>query len=782
MSGLKSQLTVFENEDLIFDLKKGTVIKISERLRMHLGETFAGEIKTLSDFDKLTGGFSAQNTQPKRNIFNIDGDQITEYSLKRNGQVIHVHEISWIRRKEETIHIVLFFKEDQNLFQVSFHSLMEIVEKIGIPAILFDCSLTKVIVTNELLIPLVKRPFSSFDSGFAIQDVFVDSDSFEKVTNWKENGDELVLNLEAKLYLEKEEGAWFDIKLYKVRPVDDVLILCFIRSISRYKETEKKLVRSNELLSRVVEVQSHFLSKPEGTNPYNLLLSNILNLIDAKIGFVGKVDIDKGGKQVLKIHAATDISSNGVEATRLYNHYVKDDFLFRHFNNLFGACIVESKIILENNPPSNPHTKGKNIPGHPTIDNFLGVPIFKGDTVIGLIGLGNKEGGFDAEDIVDLKLFTTTYSVIIEAFKSEQDKIKFEKDSLEKAEILSKVADHSPDLIVVMNEEYDFEFISPSASQFFGEDIQTEELHRKIRVLLKKTLSASYQISEHMYRSRLKLNIKEDGEYWVESNLNILTENNKSKVIAVIRDVSLQMKLEEGLKESLEKEKQFNSFLADFMNIVSHEFKTPLSTIISSVELSKHYLSKLPDSPEIAKYKEHSAKIERELENLHKLVIHSLDYERFVNNSPVLKKENIHLRLFIEDTLAKHGFLKKINFKPEIGHSLTAELDKFLIQTVVINLVNNALKFGGKSKKPIVRVFEEEYNFGFEVKDFGIGIPQEDLPFIFTPFFRASNSTGTAGSGFGLVAVKNFVDLHHGKVSINSTLNAGTSVIVNIPK
>src|SRR5690606_19392460 len=104
-------------------------------------------------------------------------------------------------------------------------------------------------------------------------------------------------------------------------------------------------LRTNELLSRVVEDQSHFLSKSEGAKPYDLLLKNILNVIDAGLGFVGKVNVDLTGKKVLKIHAATDISINGPTAARLYQDYVKDDFLFRHFDNLFGACITEGKTI-----------------------------------------------------------------------------------------------------------------------------------------------------------------------------------------------------------------------------------------------------------------------------------------------------------------------------------------------------------------------------------------------------------------------------------------------------
>src|SRR5690606_13420679 len=150
-------------------------------------------------------------------------------------------------------------------------------------------------------------------------------------------------------------------------------------------------------------------------------------------------------------------------------------------------------------------------------------------------GLGNKTSGFTDQDISDLKPFISTYSVIIEAFKAEQNKIRFEKESVVKAKILAKVADHSPDLIVVMDGISDFEFISPAASQFFDEGIRPEEIQSKISTLLKKTITSEFQLTEDRYRSRLKLNSKKNGGYWVESNVNILHEENNQKVIAVIR-------------------------------------------------------------------------------------------------------------------------------------------------------------------------------------------------------------------------------------------------------
>ncbi|WP_439489899.1 ATP-binding protein [Algoriphagus sp.] len=767
--------TVFENEDLVFDLETRKLLKISDRLKLYLGEDFIKEVKYLDEFDKLTSPLADDCARIARS-YTQSGDQKTNYVLKWRGNEFIVNELGWVDHNKNSFHLMIHFQDRKNIFEVSEDALLEIVEKMKSPAILFDQGLKRAIAVNSAIVPLLKKPVSELASGFFIREFFVYEDQYEEVTSWVAENKTSSFSIVTKLNLEKPEGVWYEMDLFKTCPDEEMLVLCILKNITKQKETEDRLKRSNELLSRVVEVQSHFLSQSEGANPYDLLLSNILRVIDAKLGFVGKVDLFTDGKKALKIHAATDFSQLGEAANKLYHDHIKDNFLFRHLDNLFGACILESKIILENNPKSNPHTKGKFIPGHPQIDNFLGVPIFKGHDVIGLIGLGNKDGGFTEDDIADLKPFITTYSVIIEAFKSEQDKIKFEKESLVKAQILAKIADHSPDLIVVMNDMSDFEFISPSAYQFFDGGIKEEEMQRKIRVLLKKTLSSEFRMSSVRYRSRLKLNIKSEGECWVESNVNILYEGSKRKVIAVIRDVSSQMVFEQRLIESLKKEKQFNSFVSDFMNIVSHEFKTPLATIISSLELSRHYLDNVPENADIHKLKVHFGKIERELDNLHKLVIHSLDYERFVNNSPVLKKDRVSVVYFVEEVLQRHGLLYQVELIKDMPFDQTVEWDKFLIETSIINLVGNALKYGGDIQKPIVSLFHKSNAFGIEVRDFGLGILEEELPYVFTPFFRGSNVNGIEGTGFGLVAVKNFVQLHGGTVKIDSKPNEGTSV------
>ncbi|WP_169817531.1 GAF domain-containing sensor histidine kinase [Algoriphagus vanfongensis] len=505
--------------------------------------------------------------------------------------------------------------------------------------------------------------------------------------------------------------------------------------------------------------------------PYQLFLDTILEVSNAQYGFVGEVGTSADGNKLMKIHAVTDFSQNSPAAKKLINKLKDDNFFFRHFDNLFGAAIKTGQVICENNPPTNPHSSNKVIPGHPTISNFLGIPILSGEQVIGLIGLGNKQGGFNGADVEDLKPFATTYSVILNALDNEERNQTLQKDATDKALILSTVGDHSPDTIAVLDAEYEFKFLSPSYKKHFGRSVTEIEAKRKVRALIVKTLGQKYWQADEHYRSRLRITTKELEHRWLETSINIFKKEGRKKIIAFIREVSVQVKSEQSLRASLRKEREFKMFLSDFMNIVAHEFKTPLSTILSSLELSEYYLQSEGEE-KLEKVNHHLGKIKREAENLHKIVVSSLTYDRFVKEEVKLKLEELYLNRFIKESLVQYGLTDLVLFKSELPETFKVEWDRFLMQTTLVNLVNNAIKFSPSRQKPIVSLVKTENGLELSVQDFGIGISQKDLPYIFTPFYRAANANDIEGTGMGLIAVKNFVKLHGGHIDVISELGS----------
>lgn len=230
----------------------------------------------------------------------------------------------------------------------------------------------------------------------------------------------------------------------------------------------------------------------------------------------------------------------------------------------------------------------------------------------------------------------------------------------------------------------------------------------------------------------------------------------------------------------LEQEMELNALKSQFVSAVSHEFRSPLSSIYSHTQLLQHYyalwdnekrektFSRIYDSVKhltamlqdvsfIGKVQNGLQKFEPEMKSVLHLCYHIMD-ECQVNNSA---KDRI---VFINNTL-QNDYL----------------IDSNLIRHILSNILANALKYSSGSEKVIFEVLSRENELLFIVKDKGIGIPNRDLKNIYQSFFRASNVGEIPGTGLGMAIVKQSVAIHNGSIEVESAQGKGTMVTVRIP-
>ncbi|WP_268036935.1 sensor histidine kinase [Algoriphagus sp. PAP.12] len=767
-------ITYPDNEDIVFSLKDDSIIKFSVRLKEVFPEFPWDTITSLSDFEKvakLPEQFGARVlSYPK--FVNIKAS----YILNNKSVNLLVKELGWYNVNTNTIHILIYPGQIESNFTASFKEVVSYMERLQKPAVLFDYNLENVFSTNYELIEILCDPLSTLGNGFQVGDFFLDQNVFEDILIWKLS-ESISLTKDLLLRLKIPTGNWFEVTFSKLKVEGSNYILAVLKDVDSLIKVHQNQLKKNLILSRLTEVQNLFLAKTQDFDPYKLFLDAILDVSYANYGFVGEVRKGLDGKTFMKIHAVTDFGDQGRASKELLKKLEDDNFLFRHFDNLFGACIKTGQVIKENNPPSNPYSSNKVVNGHPKITNFLGIPILNGKEVVGLIGLGNKMGGFTDSDVEDLKPFATTYSVILNALDNEERNQELQKESSEKALILSTVGDHSPDTIVVLDRDFQFKFLSPSYIKHFGRGIEEKEAKRKIRSIINRTISPNYLQANQTYRSRLRITNLEGEHRWLETSINIFEEEDKKKIIAFIREVTLQVKSEHSLKASLKKERQFKMFLSEFMGIVAHEFKTPLATILSSLEISDYYLGQVQGEG-FEKLKHHLEKIKIESDTLHRIAVNSLEYERFVEEEVVLKRELFSLNDFVEKVISQYGLTDQVLFVSKMPKEFQVNWDSFLMQTTIVNLIKNAIKFSKGKDRPIISIHSDKNGFSIHVQDYGIGISSKDLPYIFTPFYRGGNANDIEGTGLGLIAVKNFVKLHGGEVEIKSKVNEGTLAIM----
>lgn len=241
-------------------------------------------------------------------------------------------------------------------------------------------------------------------------------------------------------------------------------------------------------------------------------------------------------------------------------------------------------------------------------------------------------------------------------------------------------------------------------------------------------------------------------------------------------------KLEESqqeLSEALEKEKQLNEIKGRFVSMASHEFRTPLSTVLSSASL----LGKYTQADEQEKREKHINKIKHSVKHLNDILEDFLSLGKLDEGKVVASYAEFTADHFIEETIDEiRGLLKQgqqINTFYEGAKTIYS--DKKLLKNILINLLTNASKFSGENTIIEINCRIDEGLARLSVTDHGIGISAEDQQHLFSSFFRAANVTNIQGSGLGLHIVKRYVDLLKGTVHLQSEIGKGTIITISIP-
>jgi PAS domain S-box-containing protein len=256
-------------------------------------------------------------------------------------------------------------------------------------------------------------------------------------------------------------------------------------------------------------------------------------------------------------------------------------------------------------------------------------------------------------------------------------------------------------------------------------------------------------------------------------------EGGKKFIIGTLSDITQLKEADSLLRESLEKEKQINSMKSDFVSMVSHEFRTPLTTILSSAQLIQQYSQEMKDG-EREEIFGHIYKSVRKMISL-------LDDILLIGGTESGKTYCAPVKLNIRHFLSSIEKEIKLTTKREnisfiIDGSLTGiYADEKLLSQIINNLLTNAVKYSFPEDEIICRFYNDREYYCFDIIDNGIGINEEDCAKIFEPFFRGSNTGEVKGTGLGLAIVKKSVELHSGIIKCVSRKDKGTSFTVKIP-
>jgi signal transduction histidine kinase len=233
------------------------------------------------------------------------------------------------------------------------------------------------------------------------------------------------------------------------------------------------------------------------------------------------------------------------------------------------------------------------------------------------------------------------------------------------------------------------------------------------------------------------------------------------------------------LSEMLQKEKELSEIKSRFVSMASHEFRTPLSTVLSSASL----LAKYTLTEEQDKRTRHIDKIKGAVKHLNDILEDFLSLGKLDEGKVQSHPSEFNLDEFLHDLVDEaKGLLKKdqhIDFTYKGDKDVCS--DKKLLKNILVNLITNAIKFSPEDGTINIIADISDSSGVVSVSDNGIGIPKEDFEHIFSSFYRAANATNIQGTGLGLHIVKRFTELMGGSVKIDSELDKGTTVTITIP-
>jgi len=377
---------------------------------------------------------------------------------------------------------------------------------------------------------------------------------------------------------------------------------------------------------------------------------------------------------------------------------------------------------------------------------------------------GNFDQQIEVKSKDEIGQLAQMFNYLTLRLKETLGEISYEKSKIEA--ILSYMADG----VVAVNTDGEIIHINPTAVKML--EVSPQAVGKKFAEVFKDVFGGidfkelmsgdGYSATEHSIKR---------GEMVLRAHFASFKSQNgeTSGVVIVLRDVTEQEKLERMRKE--------------FVANVSHEIKTPLTTIKSYVEtLQEGALNE----PEIAK--KFLNVIQNETDRMARLVKDLLELSRLDYQKTRWKKEIISLNSIVEDVISKLDV--KIREK-ELKVSLKLHRDgarvlgdKDRLEQVVLNIVGNAVKYTGSGGNIDIKTAEEKDLVVFEVKDNGIGIPQEDLPRIFERFYRVdkARSRELGGTGLGLSIAKQIVEAHQGNITVNSREGEGTVVVITLPR
>ena len=381
---------------------------------------------------------------------------------------------------------------------------------------------------------------------------------------------------------------------------------------------------------------------------------------------------------------------------------------------------------------------------------------------------------------------------------------------------------HATEGILVVNQQGEIVRINPSAEKLFGY-ISNELVGKKIEVLIPQRFAHNHTSHRDKYANNphsrpmglgMELwGLKKDGsEFPLEISLSPFESPEGRYIMAFIMDITIRKQaeekqknysvelerqvknrtliLEEAIQElektkkelhmALQKEKELNELKSRFVSMASHEFRTPLTTMMSSLSLVTRYGENNDKDNQL----KHVGKIKNSINNLTDILNDFLSVSKLEEGKVENLPEPLDIKLFMGEIISDMQSMaaaEQLIVQHHVGKS-QVNVDRKLLKNILFNLISNAIKFSPADATIDLHILVNNSTVRIDVSDRGIGISKEDQKHLFERFFRGQNATHIQGTGLGLNIVARYAELMNASLDFVTEENKGTTFTIIIPQ
>ncbi len=607
--------------------------------------------------------------------------------------------------------------------------------------------------------------------------------------HFSKSGDTRIIGIGREIYGRHKDGHVFPIELTvsstEVR--GERLFTAVMRDVTRRKQDEAQMARQRHLIETISHAQSSYIAGVDPLKFFKGMLPNILDLADSEFGFIAEKRLDDSGNPYLKLFAQTNITWD--DASRaFFEENVADGLEFHNLNNLFGHVIHSGEAVISNDPAHDSRSSG--VPGgHPPLNSFLGIPIYLGTRLLGMVGLANRQGGYDESVVELLTPILGTCAQIFNAINKEDEQRNIASELKSNNSFMTGLIENLRAGLLVEDDAGKVSVLNQTYCDMFdkhqmplmieGEDCETEF---KMNQALISQPEAFMSLRQECLNGvsvvagrELRLN---DGRVYEQDYVPVFFEDEQGQThrrnLWSYRDISEHKKIQGQLKQAVVTAESATTAKSQFLATMSHELRTPMNGVLGML----HLLGKSGLDDKQRRFAEtavHSG------EMLLTVINDVLDFSKLEAEKLDLESIPFDLESMLEHTatLLAHGAQAKgveliSSVDPDLPRTLNG--DPTRLRQVLTNLINNAIKFTEQGDIVVYAARLESGLVRFGVRDSGIGMTYEQQQYLFKAFSQvdSSHTRKYGGTGLGLAISQKLIMAMGGKIRVASSPGLGS--------